>query len=198
MSPKADKKRPLKLDLKKINEFDELLLNLYPEPEQNFTGDEHIFSLSMLDGYLTAVLLCPEFIDEQDWLEGVWQEGSLPHFKDPAEQTKLLEGIAQHYDTLKHCFDNELVDFEPFVYHKMYKGQAMPAIDLWLDGFERGFEYFEAAWHLNPQIESVIDEILGFDDECDFENLSLDQRNKELSKLSDLIIQLYALKKSSS
>ena len=97
---------------------------------------------------------------------------------------------------LKKAFDNELTEFEPLVYHEMKKDQALPAIDLWLDGFERGFEYFEAAWQLNPQIESAIDDILGFDDDCDFENLTLDQRNKALERLTDLIIQLHALNRS--
>ena len=186
----------VKLDSKKANELDDLLLNLYPEPADDFDKDEHIFSLSMLDGYLTAVLLCPEPIDQEDWLEGVWQEDELPSFKTDLVKSNLISLLSEHYEKLKKSFDNELSEFEPLVYHEMDKDQALPAIDLWLDGFERGFEYFESAWRLNPQIESTIDDILGFDDACDFEGLSLDQRNKSLIKLSDLVIQLHALNQS--
>lgn len=183
-------------DPKKANELDEMLLNLYPEPIEDTGKDEHIFSLSMLDGYLTAVLLCPQSIVQEDWLEGVWQEDALPGFASEAEKNKLITLLAEQHARLERAFENELSEFEPLVYHEMHKGQALPAIDLWLDGFERGFEYFEAAWRLNPQIENTIDAILGFDDDCEFERLSLDQRNKSLERLCDLIIQLYALNRS--
>ncbi|WP_192484353.1 MULTISPECIES: UPF0149 family protein [Cysteiniphilum] len=192
MHNKASSK-PTKFDSNKANELDDLLLNLYPEPADNFDKDEHIFSLSMLDGYLTAVLLCPDMIDHEDWLEGVWQEDALPQFKSEAEKEKLIKLLIAEHSRVKKAFANELTEFEPLVYHEMHNDQALPAIDLWLDGFERGFEYFVDAWILNPQIEAVIDDILGFDDDCDFEHLSLDQRNKSLERLTDLIIQLYAL-----
>lgn len=195
MHNKAFAKSP-KFDSNKANELDDLLLNLYPDTTDDFDKDEYIFSLSMLDGYLTAVMLCPEVIDNKDWLEGVWQKDVLPKFKSESEKAKLIKLLIVEHSRLKKEFINELIEFEPLVHHEMNQDEVLPAVDLWLDGFEHGFECFEAAWQLNPQIESVIDDILGFDDDCDFENLSLDQRNKSLERLTDLIIQLYALNRS--
>lgn len=185
-----------KFDFKKANKLDNMLLNLYPEPTDTLDKEEHIFSLSMLDGYLTAVLLCPETIDNEDWLEGVWQEDALPEFKSHTEKDQLIKLIFTEHYRLKKEFDNELTEFQPLVYHQIYNNKVLPSIDLWLDGFERGLKYFEDSWHLNPQIESTLDNILCFDDDFYFEKLSLNQCNRNLEKLTDLIIQLYALNRS--
>ena len=184
-----------KFTIKQADELDEYLVHLYPEPHPQ-GGDEHIFSLSMLDGYFAAVLLCPDFVDRSDWYEGILQEHTKPNFTSVQQQQRFTQLLDEYYQKIKTQFDQGLIEYEPMVYHEMVNEQVMPAIDLWLDGFERGFEYFENAWKLNASIDEVIDQILSYDDICQFETLNLVQRNKAIEKLADLVVQLQALNNS--
>ncbi len=185
-----------KLTTKEINQLDDLLLELYPEVDASYEGEEHVFSVSMLDGYLTAVLLAPFPIEEELWVEGLWQEDNPPVFQMPAQKKILLDAIKKHYLYIENIVNGDLVEFEPLTYYAADNKQLVPQIDLWIDGFARGVDYFEKCWRFNKQIDEVIDLVLAFDDNHDYDNLSLDQRNKVLPKLGDYIIQLHALNKS--
>ena len=179
-----------------IDGLDNLLMELYPEVEDDFQGEEHIFSVSMLDGFLTSVLLSPRKITYDDVLNGVWQDEREPSFKSDEHKDQVLNSISKYYKSLVKKFDNDLTNYEPLVYYTIDGKMSYPQVDLWLDGFERGFEYFESSWSLNVNIEDNIDQILAFDDDCNFDALNADERNKCLAKLTDLVIQLHALNRS--
>ncbi|WP_119344586.1 UPF0149 family protein [Facilibium subflavum] len=185
-----------KLTIQEVNDLDDLLLSIYPEPPKNPEDEEHVFAVSMLDGYLTSVLLAPREIPYQQWLVGLWRDDEIPVFKNDEEKERLLTLVNRYYQMLKRQFSQDLTNFEPLVYYTLDSGNAIPQVDLWLDGFERGIEYFETYWVLNQQIEKVIDKILAFDDMLNFDHLKLEERNKALPKLTDLVIQLHALNQS--
>ncbi|MFZ9034688.1 MAG: UPF0149 family protein [Francisellaceae bacterium] len=184
---------------KKLDRLDDLLLDLYGEEStaeiEEGLKDEHIFSVSMLDGYLTAVLLASFEVPTENWIEGVWREDEAP-LLSAAEKETLIAEIGDYYQHLKQTLNKQLVEFEPLVYYTEFKGQTFAQIDLWLDGFERGFEYFEQYWRLTQPIEELVDQILAFDDETNFDDLSAVARDKAVSRLSQLVIELYQVSRS--
>ena len=106
---------------------------------------EDCMDLSMLQGYLTAVLIGPPIEDAQRWLTPIWGEGpQADHFAAKAEAERLIELVVMLYNELEEQLQDGAEDFEPILYLDEESGQQIARP--WCMGFMYGAALNEAAW----------------------------------------------------
>ena len=95
--------------------------------------------LSTLDGFLAAMLVCPETIPEQEWLPHVWGEENA---FDDAERRQALTGlVCRHRDRLAA----DLKAGEPFLPILDIDGDEV-LWETWIEGFAAAFALRPDAW----------------------------------------------------
>jgi uncharacterized protein len=109
--------------------------------------------ISMLDGYLTAIVSGPELIPPSEWFERVWSNG----VEDDANHTFETEEEAQRLPVLVLRRMNNIVrdleqdEIEPIFLFRAGDDGALP--DLWCAGYLQGMSLRLGAWE--PLINSV-------------------------------------------
>jgi uncharacterized protein len=113
--------------------------------------------ISMLDGFLTAIASCPEFIAPSEWLPRVWSAGDDAHpdqerppdddivFESTEEAQRLTSLVLRRMSEIMRAFDQGTV--EPiFLKHSAEDGADCVSADVWCLGYLTGMEVHEAAW----------------------------------------------------
>ena len=75
-------------DNQRLDRLDHLLKAL--------TAETKSMSVSVLDGFVTGVLACPEIIPPQDWLPRVWGTTGLPLFSDRKTIEEATMAVMAH------------------------------------------------------------------------------------------------------
>ncbi len=108
-------------------------------------------SISMLDGFLTAIASCPEFIAPSEWLPRVWSAGDDAHpddditFESMEEAQRFTSLVLRRMNEIMRNFDQETV--EPIFLKKSAEdGADCVSADIWCLGYLTGMEVHEAAW----------------------------------------------------
>src|ERR1700733_11985354 len=68
--------------------------------------------LSDLDGFLTGIVVGPEFIPPSEWLPVVWG-GEEPEFATDEEMRAVLDTIMSRYIEIIAGFNSDPIDFDP-------------------------------------------------------------------------------------
>lgn len=111
---------------------------------------EHCMDVTMLDGYLTAVVSGPELIMPSEMLRWVWdtedgQEGA--HFKDQAEAEKVMGLIMKQWNAIAQTLTESPELYEPQIYEReLDDGTHVPIIDEWCMGYHHGISIGGKAW----------------------------------------------------
>ena len=106
---------------------------------------EDCMDVSMLQGYLTAVLSGPEIDNPQRWLSPIWGEGKeAEHFAAKAEAGRLLELVVMLYNDIEEQLRSNPEEFEPILYLDEETGQQIARP--WCMGFMYGAALNESAW----------------------------------------------------
>lgn len=106
---------------------------------------EDCMDLSMLQGYLTAVLVGPDIDDSQRWLAPIWGEGPLAaHFGAKAEAERVIELVIMLYNEIEAQLQSAPEEFEPILYLDEETEQQIARP--WCMGFMYGAALNEAAW----------------------------------------------------
>ena len=100
-------------------------------------------SVSVLDGFVTGVLACPEMIPPQDWLPRVWGTTGIPQFSDRKTTEEVAMAVMAHAYfvgnalmgslTVKPVFDRD-PDSDKILWQP------------WVDGFTRALCLRPKAW----------------------------------------------------
>ena len=112
-------------------------LDAYLESERS---PPDCMQMSELDGFLTAVAICPEIIPADDWTAVLW-DGQEPVFADAAEKTRVLGGITGRYNEILATIDDG--SYGPIFYEDS-DGSAIPYA--WAEGFLIGIGLREKVW----------------------------------------------------
>jgi uncharacterized protein len=111
--------------------------------------DDEVLSVDEVHGFLTALLVGPQPMDEEEWLELAWGE---PQFADEAEHQHMRVLMQRLYrdidDTLRKGHD-----FEPLAVEIEEEGETVVAFEGWCFGYMLGVETCQTEWDKLPKAE---------------------------------------------
>lgn len=112
--------------------------------ESDLTPDD-CMDISMLQGYLTAVLLGPEMTEPEVWLKTIWGEGpEASYFAAKAEASRLVELVVELYNEIAQQLQVSAEDYEPILY--LDEETGLQIARPWCMGFMYGAALNEEAW----------------------------------------------------
>ena len=126
-----------------LDRLQDLLAAIPPEREG--------MNVVKLDGYVAALIVCPDTILPSEWLSGVW--GKHHVFEDAVGAEATIAAVMGHYNRIARDLAERPEDYAPVLGIDLNGGDTL--WEPWIDGFER-------AMRLRPD---VCEEIAPSDDE---------------------------------
>jgi uncharacterized protein len=125
------------------NEFNELEAFLLSDATPTECMD-----ISMLDGYLTAIIIGPNPIPASEWMPGVWGEkvGDALKFKNPAQAKHIQNLVLRLYNERVQSLLEPQQQFIPLIYQDEVEGGTEAVIDEWCIGFITGTQLDREGW----------------------------------------------------
>ncbi|WP_255988531.1 UPF0149 family protein [Chitinolyticbacter albus] len=106
---------------------------------------DECMDLSMLHGFLTAILVGPQEPLPDAWLPQVWGEaGQKPKFESTTQQTRIEDLVLRLYNQLADELTSEPPEFAPMVYVDEETGRDI--VQQWCYGFTLGTSLVQEAW----------------------------------------------------
>jgi uncharacterized protein len=121
------------LSNEEVEELDRILMD---QP-----GDLDAMNVSMLDGFLTAVVSGPNAIMPSIWMPWVWdvEKGvSRPAFHSDHAAQRFYELVFRHMNSISAELLESPEDFEPLLLENPNDGDPIPLLDDWCMGFMKG------------------------------------------------------------
>lgn len=115
---------------------------------------EECMDMSMLDGFLTALVVGPNTLMPDRWLPVVYGETEQDRidWASPADAEYMLGLILRHMNDIAWQLREAPDDYEPLVFESEHEDEPGPVIDEWCIGFVMGTNVDAAAWA--PLLES--------------------------------------------
>ena len=110
---------------------------------------ENAMDISMLDGFLTAIVIGPNVIPPSAWIPWVWdcEAGKAkPYFKNEKIAKRTYELIFRHMNDIARTLHEAPADYEPLLMENSHHGDPIPIIDEWCYGFMRGVAMDSIHW----------------------------------------------------
>jgi len=170
-------------------EFEELdeFLNSEDLPDESM-------DISMLDGFLTAVVIGPNLVMPSQWLPEVW--GKSPeqpmNWKSVSQAERMTGLVMRHMNDIIWYLDNDPEHYEPLLYEREHEGQTIPIIDEWCTGFIRGTLLEGEAWEplfASDDTEGLLLPIILYGTEAGWEEL---EKNPQLAERHDAFAESLA------
>lgn len=95
-----------------------------------------------LDGYVAALIVCPEPVPPSEWLPGVWGKDHV--FGDTAEAEATVRAVMGHYNRIARELAHRPEDYAPVLGLDSNSGETL--WEPWIDGFERAMRLRPDAW----------------------------------------------------
>ena len=111
------------------------LLNAIPAERDSMT-------IAELDGYVAALIVCPEVVLPSEWLPGVW--GGEHEFADVDEAEATIAAVMGHYNRIARELAEHPEDYAPVLEIDPNGGETL--WEPWIDGFERAMRLRPDAW----------------------------------------------------
>ena len=118
-------------DLDRLHE----LLNAIP-------AERDAMTIAELDGYVAALIVCPEMIMPSEWLPGIWGEDHA--FADTAEAETTIGAVMGHYNRIALELAEAPEDYAPVLEIDPNGGDTL--WEPWIDGFEQAMRLRPDAW----------------------------------------------------
>lgn len=99
-------------------------------------------SLSQLDGYVAALVLCPEPVPASEWLPHVW--GGDGMFGTVEEAAEAVAAVMGHYDRVVAELSEDAGAYAPIL--EFDPDDAEVRWEPWLEGFERAMRLRPGKW----------------------------------------------------
>lgn len=181
-----------------LNEQELLELDEFLVSEQ---VPEECMDISMLDGFLTALIIAPRPLLPEVWLPWVWDSENgrrPPTFQSAEHQQHLMDLFIRHMNSIGHTLLHNPDEYAPLVYESedtYADGEPVLAGDAWCIGFMRGVELGEADWL--PCLEAHGDllvpiALLGTEDGMDIlQKMSEDEQRMAVESLAPTVLEIY-------
>ncbi len=138
-----------------IEELDDFLLDA--------EGIDESMNVSMLDGFLTALICAPKLILPSEWMRWVWDTehgNDSPKFTSEDEASRILSMLMRHMNDITRTLSQAPEYYEPLLLENINNGNPIPILDEWCMGFVKGMSLDEEGWSdiavANPQWLSTI------------------------------------------
>ena len=99
-------------------------------------------TIAELDGYVAALIVCPDTIPPSEWLPGVWGEDH--EFGDVAEAEATIAAVMGHYNRIARELAEHPEDYAPVLEIDPNGDETL--WEPWIDGFERAMRLRPDAW----------------------------------------------------
>ena len=99
-------------------------------------------TIAELDGYVAALIVCPDTIPPSEWLPAVWGEDH--EFGDVAEAEATIAAVMGHYNRIARELAEHPEDYAPVLEIDPNGGETL--WEPWIDGFERAMRLRPDAW----------------------------------------------------
>ncbi len=99
-------------------------------------------TIAELDGYVAALIVCPDTIPPSEWLPAVWGEDH--EFGDVAEAEATIAAVMEHYNRIARELAEHPEDYTPVFEIDPNGGETL--WEPWIDGFERAMRLRPDAW----------------------------------------------------
>ena len=98
--------------------------------------------VAQLDGYLAALIVCPEPVPPPEWLPAIW--GGDHAFADADEAEATIAAVMVHYNRIAGDLAGRPEEYAPVL--EIDPDTDEPMWELWIDGFERAMRLRPDAW----------------------------------------------------
>lgn len=187
----------MELDPLSARELDELGRYLLRE-----SNSGQCMNLSMLDGYLAAVVCSPEAISPTRWLKWVWDwecGEDAPEFASPAQGAYILSLIVRHWNDIYRTLERAPQRYAPLL---PQEGKTKtPVVEAWCSGFMAGIRISKRAWQsmitAHPDDFSTM-QLFGTEDGLDArgcQSASPDEYEKRAYSIADSVRLVYSLRR---
>ena len=142
-----------------------------------------------LDGYVAALIVCPDTIPPSEWLPGVW--GSDLGFEDADGTEATVAAVMGHYSRIARELAESPEDYAPVLGKDADSGEAL--WEPWIDGFERAMRLRRGVWRQiarsgDREAAAAINMIVALSDSCYGRSDLKEEPEEELRRLApDLI-----------
>ena len=179
------------LDEAEIDQLNELLFSYSEKAEQEHGKEgedlDCVFSVSELDGYLTAVLTGLNPISPSEWLPALWR-GKLPKFESEDELQQLTDLLMRHMNSLGDSLFENPDNFAPI--YEVGDSEDEVLVDEWCYGYMRGVELRDRDWQAlrdqQPELLlpfMLLSGVYSLDDEEEVAEDELEQMRDSLPEL---------------
>lgn len=104
-----------------------------------YGSDHSIISMSMLDGFLTAIASGPDLIAPSAWLPAIWgEEQDQPQWQDQTEQKRFIDRVMRHYDDITTTLTYAPDDYFPIAPPFQHDDEWVVLYHEWCLGYLRG------------------------------------------------------------
>lgn len=177
-----------------LEELDQFLLHA--------EGIEESMDVSMLDGFLTAIVSGPKTIMPSEWMRWVWdvERGEdTPAFKDQAQAQHIIQFLMRHMNDIARTLHQAPDEYEPLLMENPNKGDPIPIIDEWCMGYMKGVQLDLEGWlPVTGGKPDWLSTILLYGTAEGWEllmkdTLSLDEHRELATGLADMVRNVHAL-----
>lgn len=99
--------------------------------------------VSDMDGFLTALTLCPEDVPQDEWMSVIW-DGEEPKFRDHNEKDQVLGAIVARRDEIAARLADGSGTFSPLFERSADTGEVI--VTYWAGGFLSAVLMRQDAW----------------------------------------------------
>lgn len=114
--------------------------------------DGAALSIDEVHGFLTAIIVGPEEVDQEEWLTAVWGK---PRFADEAEEQRMTGRLLRLRNEIAATLEAGR-SFEPLVVEVEQDGEVAEAHEGWCFGFMLGVAHHQALWDRLPRDEKTL------------------------------------------
>lgn len=177
-----------------IEELDQFLLDA--------EGIDESMDVSMLDGFLTAIISGPKTIMPSEWMRWVWdmERGEdKPAFKDQAEAQHIIGLLIRHMNDIARTLHQDPDLYEPLLMENPNKGDPIPILDEWCMGYMKGVQLDPEGWlPVTAGKPNWLSTIILYGtaegwEALERKNLSLDEHRELANGLADTARKVHAL-----
>jgi uncharacterized protein len=130
--------------------FDEEFEKLENFLASDSTPEDALFSIEMVDGYMTALVVGPEVISPDRWISFIWDQENddEPCYDSEAEAISIRALLLRHMNTIALQFESNPDEFFPLFEQFSYadEEEKRVAVENWALGFTLGMELAHTSW----------------------------------------------------
>ncbi|MBZ4218998.1 MAG: UPF0149 family protein [Chlorobium sp.] len=178
---------------------DEELEKLESFLDSDSTPEDCLFSIEMIDGYMTALIVGPEAVDTDRWISFIWDQenDNVPSFSSKEEACEIRELLVRHKNTIALQFDTDPDEFFPVFEQFGYadEEEKRAAVENWALGFTVGIELAHASWKSFLEDEETAQLVLPMfilaQITDDFDELTEDDKDNLALLMPEFVIKIY-------